>query len=697
MSSIAAENDEDAFLSAVHYLVQRQSQTDEADLLLAAITHALDGVRLDIDQLAARVSRIWPGPLTTREAIEPVLAIGRELGLVVAQVDLNEQLEWMLTQRGADDVAVHREWAGEIRHRNAVELSRRAQSALGVQLGGDEASLWLDALIRALAVGIQHAQDAYAGNIEQLVSGAVRPRTIDRDVVLEEISGYDPSRTEFLRATALAALDPLDPFGNEIISYITTGCILHSVVAQSARAQVTNALGGAAGERVFLDTPCLVDLLHVPRVSAPMEVAIRAAVAQGWQVQVLEHSIAELRDVFARSVATMPASFQQAVAKGNRKEWLASLVNDQITSMFVEARQAGLYGSLAEFGRAVDLVEEKLRDLGVVIRPASNDDRAEVTRFATALSVSLASASRRSKPVIERDAETMAAAARRRRRQRSEKPGSKWPGCWVVTTDRHMGPAFTAVTGQRVTLTLSPSQWTKLLATSSDSSNTLDLAVASASQWIEEAMWAIPVRFPPDTAVALAQSLIPEVGGSTTDLRVAQLTLADALDSPDSTDASLAARILERRTIRREETGSRRLAAAEAQSESETRARLEAEAQREEARSGEARARLEASRNSSDTDSLKAQLAWERLRSRRIAISAILIAVSLATVTAAWLSNSRLLLVVALTALAAAGYSAFRWCTREGQKLFPTLLGAIIQTLATVVTIVDFLDLLPKP
>lgn len=697
MSSTAVENDEDAFLSAVHYLVQRQSQTDEADLLLAAVTHALDGVALDIDQLAARVSRIWPGPLTTKDAIEPALAIGRELGLLVTHDDLNGQAEWMLTQRGGDDVAVHRAWAGEIRRRNTLELANRAESALGMQLGDDEAALWLDALIRALAIGIQHAQDAYAGNIEQLVSGVVRPRGIDRDMVLEAISGSDPSRTEFLRATALAAMDPLDPFGNEIISYITTGCVLHSVVAQSARAQVTNALGGAAGERVFLDTPCLVELLHVPRVSEPMEVAIRAAVGLGWQVQVLQHSIEELREVFARSVETMPESFQNAVADGRRQEWLASLVNDQITSMFVEARQAGLYGSLAEFGRAVDLIEEKLEGLGVVIRPASNDDRAEVTRFANALADSLPDWGGRSRPVINRDAETMAAAARRRRRQRQEKPGSRWPGCWVVTTDRHMGPAFSSVTSQRVTLTLTPSQWTKLLATSSPVTNTLDLAVASANQWIEEAMWAIPVRFPPDTAIALARSLAPEAGGSTTDLRVAQLTLADALDAPDSSDASMAARILERRTKRREETATRRLAAAEAQGESDRRARLQAEKEREAARNAEARALLDASNRSADTEHLKARLAWEKRRSGRIVMSAIAIAVGVATMTVALLTANRLLLVVAATALAAVGYCAYRWCTREDERLIPALVGAAIQSAATVVTLVDYFDLLPKP
>lgn len=696
MGTAVVEDDEGAFLSAIHFLVQRNTTTQETDLLLAAATHALDGVALSLTELTERVGRIWPGPPAGQHDIERALSVGVELGLLVTHDDLEGRPQWMLTQRGAEDVAVHHAWAGEIRRQNAVELAGRAEDALGVELDSAEAALWLDALIKALVVGIQHAQDAYAGNIEQLVSGAVRPRSIDRELVLEALDSDDLDRTEFLRASALLAIDPLQPFGNEIISYITTGCVLHAVVAQSARAKVNHSLGGSAGERAFLDTPCLVDLLHVERISKPMELAIREAITQGWDVQVLEHSIEELRDVFSRAVQSMPISFERATSLGAKDEWLASLVNDQITSMFVEGRQAGLYTSLDDFGLAAERIEARLIALGVVIRPASNHDRAEVSRFASALTESLSGTNRRSQAVVNRDAETMAAADRRRRRQKALKRGSKWPGCWVITTDRHMGPVFRKVTGQRGSLTVTPSQWSRLLATC-PTQNMVDLAVASAHQWIEEAMWAIPVRFPPETAAALALSLSPEAGGSLTDMKVAQLTLQDALDGPDTTDTALAAQVLERRTKRRDQTQAVRVRSAEGRADADKIARLRAEKAQAEAQARAQSALADAGRSADAAGQLQQQLDWERLRNKRIMISSVAFAVGLATVTAAVLTSNAWLIVLALSSLVGVILFAYRWCLDERARLLPTLIVGIGQAITTVVTLVDYFALLPKP
>lgn len=690
------QDNEGAFLSAIHFLIQRKSRTAETDLLLAAITHALDGVALRTNELTERVSRIWPGSSTSAEEVERVSAIGQEIGLLVKHEDLQGGMEWMLTQQGADDVAVHRAWATEIRRLNAAEFAKRALDALGVQLSTPEALLWLDSLVKALVAGIQHAQDAYAGNIEQLVSGAIRPRSIDRELVLASLDASEPHRTEFLRALALSAIDPLDPFGNDIVSYVTTGCVLHSVVAQSAMIKVNNALGDTVGERVFLDTPCLVELLHVNRVSQPMELAIRTAVSQGWQVQVLQHSLDEFHDVFTRTIDAMPGSFRQASARGARDEWLAGLVNDQITSMFIETRQVGLYKSLEEFGRAADRIEQKLMDLGVVIRPANNADRSQVNRFAEALTERL-SVNRRSPVVIERDAETMSASARRRRRQRDQKRGSKWPGCWVITTDRQMGPAFAVVTGQRVTLTLTPSQWSRLLATCSTRVDILDLAVASADQWIEEAMWAIPVRFPPAQAAALARSLAPDAGGSVTDIKVAQLTLAQALEAPGATDASLAAQVLERRAKRRDQTTTLRLSAAESEVESHRRARLSAEKDKADALAREEQIRSEASRSSVVLDDLQRELAWEKQRSRRIVVSAVGVVIGVGTLVGAMLASNPLLIAISLTSLAAVAVLTYNWCSKPEQRFVHALVGGAFQAVTTFVTLAEYLNLLSPP
>jgi len=312
--------------------------------------------------------------------------------------------------------------------------------------------------------------------------------------------------------------------------------------------------------------------------------------------------------------------------------------------------------------------------------------------FVKALSDHL-SVIRRSSAVIERDAETMAAAARRRRRQRTQKRGSKWPGCWVVTTDRRMGPAYSAVTNQRVTLTLTPSQWSRLLATCSTSTDILDLAAASADQWIEEAMWSIPVRFPPAQAAALARSLSPEAGGSITDMRVAQLTLEQALESPDATDASLAAEVLERRVKRRDSTTAIRLSAADSEVESHRLARLSAEKDRAEALTREGQTRAEALRTSGVMDELQRELVWQRTRTRRIVVSFAAVTVGVATLVWAGVASSLPVVILSMTSLIGIGIVAFRWCSKQEERLLTALLGGGFQALATVVTLADYFDL----
>lgn len=692
-----AENgDDQVFLSAVHYLVQNPGKADATDLLLAAIMHSLDERSLRVADLSDRVKKIWPASATGADDILDALKVGRELGLVVESPNLQGTDEWMLTQSGANDVARHRAWAQQLRTQSAKQLAERAKDALGIELSTEQASLWLHALTKALVAGVQHAQDAYHGNIEQLVTGSVRPRGIDRDAVLEAINDHEGDRGEFLRACALAAIDPIDPFGNEIISYITTGCILHSVVAQSARARVKHELGSAVGERAFLDTPCLMALLHVERVSAPMSLAIKTAVAQGWEVQVLEHSLEELREVLERSARELPTAFKSARERGARDDWLATLIDDQVTSMLIEGLQSGLYPDVRSFGSAASRLDRILADLGVTIRPASNYNRTEVTRFADALKESLGERGARSSVVIDRDAETMAAARRRRARQPQQRGNSKWPGCWVITTDRHMGRAYATVTRTSVILTLTPSQWTKLLAAFSDPIGVVDLAVASADQWIEEAMWTIPVRFPAEMAAALAASLSPQAGGSSTDLRVAQLTLADALEATDATGASLASNVLERRTKRLHNSMSIRLEEAEGRAEEDRLARLEAEMKRAQAELAARRASDEAGAASREKGELEATLAWERTKQRRILISSVLAVIGAATLTATVFLSPKWLIVVAVLSLGFFVYASFVWCTRRDAKLIPTLLGGALQVGTTVVTVADLLDLLPE-
>lgn len=462
-------SEQSAFLGAVHRLLGNARGATKADLLLTAVTHALYDRHMTEHELGERVARIWPGVVAGKEEIRSALSMGRELGLLHANAGLTGEELWSLTQVGAEDIQRHRDWSVEARTRAATEVRLRARESLSLDLTAATASLWLDALIAGLISGIQRSQDAYLGQIESIVGGQVRPRRIDKAAVLSslrEASGdADPERSAFLEAMAVAAIDPLDDFGNELVSHITTGCILHSYVVGRDRDAVLSQIGSARGERAFLDTPCLLRLIGPTRLRAPMEVAIRVAVKAGWDVQVLQHSIDELNDVLQRTLPELTESFRRAVESGAKEEWFASLVDEQIPSLYVEAAKEGLVKSPAQFLQAATELPQRLKVMGVVLRPAGNgDEPGRVAAFSSALKAELGDRRRRSELTVERDAETMTSTHRRRRRQKE----SKWPGCWVVTNDRHLSPAYAAETRDKVAIAVTPSQWSTLLAISAD-------------------------------------------------------------------------------------------------------------------------------------------------------------------------------------------------------------------------------------
>ena len=137
-------SEQSAFLGAVHRLLRNAHGATKADLLLTAVTHALFNRHMTEVELGERVARIWPGVVAGRDEISSALRMGRELGLLTANVGLTGEELWDLTQAGADDIQRHRDWSVEVRERAARELTLRAKESLSLDLTAGQASLWAD-------------------------------------------------------------------------------------------------------------------------------------------------------------------------------------------------------------------------------------------------------------------------------------------------------------------------------------------------------------------------------------------------------------------------------------------------------------------------------------------------------------------------------------------------------------------------
>lgn len=435
-----------------------------------------------------------------------------------------------LTRDGLLDVEQHKEWVARIKKDALDSLIQKAIEGLGYEPSVLKAELWLGRIIRALINGVQSSQEAYLGHVEEIVGGRLLPKSFRKEFVLTDLvdETTPPEVGEFLQACALAAFDALDPFGNELISHITTGCVLHAYVAGRDREAILSRIGRPTNERAVLDTPILLQLLGPSRLSNEAKTTIMAAISNGWDVVAFDHSIEELQSLLANEIPELKKSFIEAANAGLRREWFASLSMEHLPAVCIESINEGLYKNPDGILEAAQSISKVLESIGVTVRPHHNEsDQLYVDRCREELTSYIAdrNARYRSKPVIQRDAETMAAMWRRRRRQSV----SKWPGAWIITTDRAIGPVYANLDqDDKVSATLTLAQWSSLISLSADGQTVAQLAKASAGQLVDEAMWLLPARFPSSTAMALAKQISPHHGGSGFEISVAQLTLDEA-------------------------------------------------------------------------------------------------------------------------------------------------------------------------
>lgn len=616
-------------ISAAHALLNSDRIADEQELLLTTVVEVLAGSAMVSSEVAAAVQRIWPGAELTAEVIDSALQRGLEAGLLTTQDTLIEKA-WALTPSGRAETDGTRSWYEDAIARLADQVRDRAREDFG-SVTREQAQLWAGLLIDLLARGIRQMESAYEGNVTRRADGGISPVGLDAQVMFDELDKRSVSVeiATFLKSCLLGAIDEADPFGNEIVNYVATACVLTAVAARRSRADATAKLGNLNGLRMLLDTPVLVSLVGVASDAARIEMAIKAAVLLKADVVVPEHVLEELHEVVLRVERDSIGALTTALASGINTRIYRATVNDQILETFLDAAEAGRYKNWSEFRQASEQLSIRLKELGVSVRPHHNYDPAIVMTCRERLIEQLDRAGGgRSDAVIDRDAQSMAMVWRHRRRHRATS-SSLWPGGWVVTTDRQMSPAFARVDpADPVAITLTPAQWATLLSECADPPAVRDLVIAAASFVREESMLAIAMRYPPKVALDLARTLNAD-GVSSTDTRVAQMSLEDLLDQagghPSLSGEKLAGRIMERR-IRRQ------TAAADVQREELERARARSEEAREAAEAqleAERVAREAMARQVGETGmnlaELRAQLAkTEELQPRRTARAAIL-------------------------------------------------------------------------
>ena len=642
-----------ASASAAHSLLIGARRATRVDLLLSTVLEILVVGGLTTSDVEQQVAEAWPRACITSADIVEVLELASDRGQqLVIRGDGLQGPVWQLSDAGRAEVDTTQEWLDGFKRRATQSIQDRAKSDFR-PCTWVEATQWIERLIGAIGVGIRAATQAYVGDVDLLSDATVRPMAADEDMMQRLVTeGIAEDVGDFLRASAIAALDPTDPFGNEVVTVLSTSCVLHGFLARLDEAAQQRTLGPLAGQEAVLDTPLLIALASGTEVRRPLEQMIDSAIHAGISIIILEHYLDELNDLVAAvQRSDQPKQLERILRDRERRAaYIALSDRDDLLAAYAQLRHEQIVDDWLGFEQHIRNLERSLVQRGAIVRPHGNSDSRQVEdcRSALAQVINDAGGERRI-AAIDRDANTMSMALRHRRHFRRDHSAIAWPGLFVVTRDRRLTPAFRDLEPSlgKMPLAITPTTFTLMVARVRPVPEVATLATAASQLLVREVANRVAVRFPPSIAAELAQRL--GGAGGATDVRVAQFpTVASVLEGSVVSSDEVFAEV-ERRRIRRARLSAgyaNRIQELERAAASERVAVTERTA--DSIRDERDRAVAEVERRNQELENLRAQLASQlspkdiASLKRRAAVRAVVVAANLllaiwVAITASWL------------------------------------------------------------
>jgi hypothetical protein len=543
-------------LAAVRSLLKVEAQADRHDILIATAFEALsDGPKSEAD-LVTFCESVWPGAGIDSARVHVAMQVAQHASYVT-QATSNGALKWALTEATLRQVFSAKDWAKEIVEGTAQQVRGELADA-GRSVSAEEARLWTTNLQHGLMAAARGLAAPYEGDVVARGAGCLAARRWDekalKRVLMESAATEDDA--SLLIALALDALDPNKSFGNDMVSCITIGYVLHAIMGGRDRVADLRVLGSVKGDRAILDTPILCQLLGTKAQAEPIERLIASARRAGMEVIVLDHYLDELVELVSRIETDNPDITHYRPGAADQVGVAGWIMSDDAAIAWLAAVDEGRYRDWSDFRTAVASLGASLQSIGVVVRGHGNGYRDDVDACERALMHEIEMrAWHRTPQASRRDAETMAMALRTRKRR---PPRTFFPGAWVVTPDTHIGPAYGQMTGDEVPLAITPMAWLTIVCNCAPAAEARDLVEAAAAPLLrEETFMAVAGRFPTKTAIKLAQTLGPANGGSSLDMRIAQMSFGDLLransnveDGANEVTSKVVAEVMRKRTER---------------------------------------------------------------------------------------------------------------------------------------------------
>lgn len=281
---MAKLNSQVSALAATRAAVDPERAAWQNDVLITGIIETL-GRRgaSSAMEIVTELRTAWSSTVT-RALVERALETARKAELVEVSQRGKANPKWYVTDSVSEEAGRDREWAKQAISAFETETLVRMKSELGDVVDGMPLEKRLERIVQQIIMAIAHAAaglaEAAAGDPNQMDVARINVRGALPDFI-ESIQ--PKSLSETVAGLLIAAANPHDSYGNEIVRMMVTGQILYGMVCRDdVRVQAPPSL-------LLLDTSELVALVAADDVTRVLfRDFLQTATARGCRVVVTD-------------------------------------------------------------------------------------------------------------------------------------------------------------------------------------------------------------------------------------------------------------------------------------------------------------------------------------------------------------------------------------------------------------------------
>jgi hypothetical protein len=436
-----------ASLAATHAALDPQRRRWRNDILISAIVEILSRrISMSVSDLLNKLAENWVTSSIDKLAVLKALEAAAEEGLVHHEQRDRRRDIWRVSDGARAEAVGDRKWVDQ----QLAQLERGVRARLDERHPGLVQPKKVPHLTRQLLGAMVAASDEVfsavvaTGSPQQLRAVQYSLHALGARIVREVTP---PEVGQALAALALAAADPDDSFGDELLALVVAGQILHAILVRKD----LSAVPPVTGVTLFLDTSALVHLLGIDDAAEELlRSVIKDSQKAGSRIVITSKVVEEWESLWVAAAKDL-GDLELAGNVLSPSAW--SIMSNPVLKAYAKSLSVRPTAQFAHFSNQFRDLRARLYELGVEEEPnraASNVDESFLNKVRDRL------LSERSDLGAEVDGTTAAYVAAIRDASR----GGPLPAAWMVALDRRTDEAYRELRpDDDFPLVVSPGAW----------------------------------------------------------------------------------------------------------------------------------------------------------------------------------------------------------------------------------------------